>query len=80
MILPIMARQCELCGKKPLTGYNVSHSKKRTKRRSLPNLQRVKVLVEGKMRKMRLCAQCIKSIRVKEKQDKDDHGENQQKK
>ncbi|MBK5910399.1 50S ribosomal protein L28 [Rhodothalassium salexigens] len=36
-----MARMCELTGKKPLVGMNVSHSHIRTKRRYLPNLQNV---------------------------------------
>lgn len=33
-----MSRVCQLTGKKPITGNNVSHSKRRTKRRFLPNL------------------------------------------
>ena len=32
-------RQCHVCGKGPSVGHNVSHSKRRTKRRFLPNLQ-----------------------------------------
>jgi large subunit ribosomal protein L28 len=34
-----MARRCVITGKDPLVGHNVSHSKRRTKRRFLPNLQ-----------------------------------------
>lgn len=34
-----MARRCIITGKDPLVGHNVSHSKRRTKRRFLPNLQ-----------------------------------------
>jgi large subunit ribosomal protein L28 len=34
-----MAKVCQLTGKKPSTGHNVSHSVRRTKRRFLPNLQ-----------------------------------------
>lgn len=34
-----MSRICQLTGKRPITGNNVSHSKRRTKRRFLPNLQ-----------------------------------------
>jgi len=33
-----MSRICQLTGKRPITGNNVSHSKRRTKRRFLPNL------------------------------------------
>jgi large subunit ribosomal protein L28 len=35
----IMARVCEVTGKKPVTGHNVSHSNIKTKRRFLPNLK-----------------------------------------
>jgi large subunit ribosomal protein L28 len=33
-----MSQRCEVCGKRPITGNNVSHSKVHTKRRFLPNL------------------------------------------
>jgi large subunit ribosomal protein L28 len=42
-----MASVCELCGKKPSFGMNVSHSHRRTKRRWNPNIQRVRALVGG---------------------------------
>ena len=42
-----MARVCTVCGKGPTTGNNVSHANNRTKRRWYPNLQTVRVLVEG---------------------------------
>ena len=38
-----MSRVCEISGKKPMTGNNVSHANNRTKRRFLPNLQSVKL-------------------------------------
>ncbi|MBN1894229.1 50S ribosomal protein L28 [bacterium] len=56
-----MAKQCDICGKGPLTGNKVSHANNRTKRRWLPNLQSVRARVDGKPRKMRVCAQCIRS-------------------
>ena len=40
-----MSRFCELSGKGPITGNNVSHSKRRTKRRFLPNLQKKKFYI-----------------------------------
>ena len=42
-----MAQQCDICGKKPSFGMNVSHSHRRTKRRWNPNVQRVRALVDG---------------------------------
>lgn len=38
-----MSRICEVTGKKPLSGNNVSHSKRRTKRKFLPNLQKKRI-------------------------------------
>ena len=40
-----MSKMCELCGKKPLVGNNVSHAHNITKRRFNPNLQRVRAVV-----------------------------------
>ena len=40
-----MSRVCELTGKKPMSGNNVSHSNARTKRKFYPNLQRKRVFV-----------------------------------
>jgi large subunit ribosomal protein L28 len=59
-----MSRVCEICGKGPLRGNNVSHANNRTKRVWLPNLQKVRVLHNGKAMSMRVCTQCIKSGRV----------------
>ena len=43
-----MARVCAVCAKGPVTGNNVSHANNRTKRRWYPNLQTVRVLVDGR--------------------------------
>ena len=59
-----MSRICEVCGKKPLVGNAVSHSKRRTLRVRVPNLQRVHAVVEGKKKWIRACTRCIKSGRV----------------
>ena len=40
-----MSRVCELSGKRPITGNNVSHSNRRTKRRFLPNLQKKRFFI-----------------------------------
>ncbi len=59
-----MAKRCEICGKGPMVGHNVSHAHNLTKRRWLPNLQRVRAIVDGQVRRIRVCTQCIKSGRV----------------
>jgi len=59
-----MARMCEICGKKPSTGNNVSHANNKTKRRWLPNLQSVRANVDGQTKTMRVCTKCIKAGKV----------------
>ncbi len=56
-----MAKVCEICGKRPRIGYNVSHAHNKTKRRWYPNLQRVRAIREGRPVRLRVCTNCIKS-------------------
>lgn len=49
-----MARVCQVTGKKPMVGNNVSHANNRTKRRFLPNLQVRRFWVESEKRWVRL--------------------------
>jgi large subunit ribosomal protein L28 len=49
-----MARVCQVTGKKPIVGNNVSHANNRTKRRFLPNLQYRRFWVESEKRWVRL--------------------------
>lgn len=57
-----MARKCSICGKGPIYGNNVSHSNRRTRRRWLPNLQRVKKNINGEIKRVYVCTDCLKSI------------------
>ena len=59
-----MASVCDLCGKKPGFGMNVSHSHRRTKRRWNPNIQRVRAVVDGTHRRVNVCTGCLKSGKV----------------
>jgi large subunit ribosomal protein L28 len=56
-----MSKICEVCGKKPLVGNNVSHAHNLNKRRFNPNLQKVRALKNGQSKRMVVCANCIKS-------------------
>ena len=60
----IMSKMCQICGKKPLVGNNISHAHNVTKRRFNPNLQRVRAMHGGRVTKMVVCTNCIKSGRV----------------
>ncbi len=48
--VPNMARVCQVTGKKPMVGNNVSHANNKTKRRFLPNLQNRRFFVESENR------------------------------
>jgi len=63
--IEVMARQCAVCGKRAAVGHSISHSGVRTKRRFLPNLQRVRVVVEGTPRRLPVCTTCLRSGRVR---------------
>ncbi|MGI9859841.1 50S ribosomal protein L28 [Moorella naiadis] len=55
---------CSVCGKKAVTGHLVSHSNIKTKRTWTPNLQRVKILVNGTPRRVYVCTRCLRSGKV----------------
>jgi large subunit ribosomal protein L28 len=59
-----MARVCQLTGKKPMSGNNVSHANNKTKRRFLPNLQNRKFWVETESRwvSMRITNAALRTI------------------
>jgi large subunit ribosomal protein L28 len=59
-----MSRVCDVCGKGPQFGHNVSHAHNITNRRWEPNLQRVHAVVDGKPKRVRVCTKCIKAGKV----------------
>lgn len=64
-----MARVCYVCGKKPLAGNRISKARNHSKRRWLPNLQRVRIetqVGENRVghRRVRVCAKCIRSGKI----------------
>ena len=59
-----MSWRCEICGKGPSVGNNVSHANNRTKRRWLPNVQKVKAVVNGQVKRIRVCTKCLKAGKV----------------
>jgi large subunit ribosomal protein L28 len=61
---PPMSKVCASCGKKPSFGNNRSHSMVATKRRFNPNLQRVRVLLDGVARRAYVCTKCLKAGKV----------------
>jgi len=59
-----MARRCEICGKGPLVGNNVSHANNKTKTRSLPNLRSVRAVVGSTVTHVRVCSRCLKAGKI----------------
>ena len=59
-----MARVCDLCDKGPTSGNLVSHSNIKTRTRWLPNLQRMKAVVAGTTKTIRVCTRCIRSGKI----------------
>ncbi len=56
---------CYSCGKKRVTGNNVSHANNKTKRQILPNLQRIRVHTDSGVRREYVCTRCLRSGLVK---------------
>jgi large subunit ribosomal protein L28 len=62
----IMSRKCEISGKGPLTGNNVSHANNKTKRRQLPNLRSVKITLEdGTTKRIKVAASTLRTMKKK---------------
>ncbi len=62
-----MARRCDISGKGPLVGNNVSHANNKTKRRQLPNLRSAKILqADGTYKRMKVAASELRTIRKRE--------------
>lgn len=59
-----MASTCDVCGKGPGFGKNVSFSHRRTPRRFNPNIQSVRTVVSGTPKRLNVCTSCIKAGKV----------------
>ncbi len=59
-----MAQRCTICGKGPSFGNVVSHANNTRRRRWNPNLQRVRAVIDGARKQVRVCTSCIRSGRV----------------
>ena len=51
--------KCEICGKVPMSGNNVSHSKRRTKTKFMPNVHRVSI--QPKSKRVKICTRCLRT-------------------
>jgi len=60
----LMAMRCEVCGKGPAFGRNVSHAHNVSPRRFNPNLQTVKAMVNGASKRVKVCTRCLRSGKI----------------
>ncbi|ABC77503.1 50S ribosomal protein L28 [Syntrophus aciditrophicus] len=62
-----MSRICDVCGKGPVVGNNVSHANNKTKKVWYPNLQSLRCLdgKTGAVKRMKVCTRCLRSGFVK---------------
>lgn len=60
-----MAKRCDVCGKGPQFGNNVSHANNKTRRRFNPNLQSVRTKTpSGAAARMKVCTRCLKAGKI----------------
>jgi large subunit ribosomal protein L28 len=59
-----MAKRCEICGKSPVVGRQHSHANNVSARRFEPNLQVVRALINGGIKRIRVCTRCLRSNKV----------------
>jgi len=60
----VVAKSCEICGKGPVVGRQHSHANNVSARRFDPNLQTVRAIVNGGIRRIRVCTRCLRSNKV----------------
>lgn len=53
--------KCQMCGKAPSFGNNVSFSQNRTRRMWKPNIQKTTMLVDGVKVQLKLCTRCLRT-------------------
>ncbi len=54
--------KCDICGKEPQFGHNVSHALNRTKRQFNPNIQKRTIIMGNTKRRLKVCAKCLRSL------------------
>lgn len=56
--------KCDYCGKQRMSGNKVSHSNVKTRKKQHANVQKVRAVVDGSAKRVRVCTRCIRSGKV----------------
>ena len=59
-----MSVACEICGKKSIKAAKITFSHKQNTHRQLPNIQTVKAVVDGQVKKIKVCTSCLRAGKV----------------
>jgi large subunit ribosomal protein L28 len=59
-----MAKKCDICGKGPMVGHNVSHAHNLTKRRWMPNIKKLRIAEGSSAKYAYVCTRCLRSGKV----------------
>ena len=59
-----MSQQCVVCDKKPQSDNNVSHANNKTRRVWKPNLKKLRVVMKGSIKTVKVCTRCLKAGKV----------------
>ncbi len=59
-----MAKKCDICGKGPMVGNNVSHAHNLNKRRWMPNIKKMRIREDNLVRQAYVCSRCLRSGKV----------------
>ncbi len=59
--------KCEICDKIGVAGNNVSHSKRHTKTRFMPNVQKLTLPIKGVRRRVKICTRCLRTMHKTQK-------------
>lgn len=60
----MQSKRCHVCGKGVAFGNNVSHANNRTRRVWKPNLQVARILIDGKVTKVKVCTRCLNAGKI----------------
>jgi len=59
-----MSKICDVCGKKPSVGRNVSHSHRKTPHTWKANIQSVRAVIDGTPKRVKVCTKCLKANKI----------------